>query len=82
MAGEVNMTIICKCGHSVEVHNQFNCTFAFEKENECRCPLGKETVIARYWARRMSKERDEAKKILDRSDVQHYLAWWNANRND
>ncbi|OGO26435.1 MAG: hypothetical protein A2136_05525 [Chloroflexi bacterium RBG_16_54_11] len=73
--------IICDCGHSIEVHNLFNCTFAFEKENECRCPLGKSTVEARWWARcgyqramKAEAERDEAKRSLET-----FLAWRNAN---
>jgi hypothetical protein len=86
--GEMNQ-IICECGHPLLVHNQFNCTYAFEKENECHCALGKETIIARYWAKKEYQralkaeyERDEVKKLLNRPDVQYYLSWWNANRND
>jgi hypothetical protein len=56
-----------------------NCTFAFEKENECHCPLGKETVIARYWARKMAIERNAAlilaKEAINRLEV--FLAWRN-----
>jgi hypothetical protein len=79
----------CACGHRFNVHNQFNCTFAFEKEHECHCPLGRDTIEARYWAKReclravkAEQERDEAKRVLNRKDVQYYLGWWNANRND
>jgi len=78
------MPIICECGHPAAVHNQFNCMYAFEKEDECLCPLGKETVIARYWANKehqravkAEKERDESKNLLN-----YYLGWLNANRND
>ena len=78
------MSIICECGHPLEVHNQFNCIYAFEKEDECHCPLGKETVIARYWAKRMSKELDKVKKELEeqKNKLNYFLSWVNANRND
>ncbi len=73
--------ITCDCGHPLEVHNLFNCTFAFEKENECHCPLGKETVEARWWARheyqrsiKAEAERNEAQRNLEA-----FLAWRNAN---
>ncbi len=73
--------IICQCGHPVEVHNLFNCTFAFEREHECHCPLGEETIIARYWAVKMMRERDAALKIAHEAlqKLELFLAWRNAN---
>lgn len=68
--------LICpNCGHPLAVHNAFNCTYAFERVNECHCGWGKELI-------RVTHERDEALKILNRPDVQQYLAWWNSTRND
>lgn len=68
----------CKeCGHLFAVHNLFNCTYAWEKEDECHCALGRDTLEARYWAVKMRKERDEANGLLS-----YYLGWINANRND
>lgn len=77
----MNGKIICACGHPLEVHNQFNCTFAFEKEHECHCPLGKETIIARHWARKMAADRNEARKQAEVAikNLNYYLAWRNAN---
>jgi hypothetical protein len=94
MAGEVRMAEFhygdtkldqekcAVCGHPFNVHNLFNCTFAFEKVNECSCALGRATLEARYWAKHYKGERDAMKRVLDRPDVQSYLAWWNATRND
>jgi hypothetical protein len=79
---EIDKIICDHCGHPVAIHNRFNCTYALEKENECRCPLGKETIIARHWANKEHQRALKAEKILNRKDVQNYLAWWNANRND
>ncbi len=73
--------ITCDCGHPVAVHNQYNCTYANETENECHCPLGKETIIARYYARLFRSKYEKLKKLMDRPDIQQYLAWWNANHD-
>ena len=68
--------VICpNCKHSIDLHNEWNCTYSFEKAHECHCGWTRALI-------QMAHERDEALKILNRPDVQKYLAWWNANQND
>jgi hypothetical protein len=52
--------IICECGHEAEWHglNNFCCYM-----DGCKCELARETVVARWWARRMMQERDALKHI-------------------
>jgi hypothetical protein len=73
--------IICDCGHPLEVHNLYGCMYAFERQNECHCPLGKETIIARYWARKMKRDVDVAnQKALEATNkLNYFMAWRNAN---
>jgi hypothetical protein len=70
---EMNEEIICECGHKAYEHNRFagyNCHWKKFNVN-CECHLSKETVEARYWARRMKKERDE--------QALRYVQLWNEN---
>jgi hypothetical protein len=56
--------IICECGHGIFHHGREGCSYAIShthKLNElefCGCELTTQAVEARYWARRMMKERD------------------------
>ena len=59
-AYEIEPALICpSCGHSINVHNAFNCTFAFEKEHECHCGWGRALITATH-------ERDDIKMELDK----------------
>jgi hypothetical protein len=60
MDGKMSEEIICECGHKAYEHNRFagyNCHWKKFNVN-CECHLSKETVEARYWARRMMKEKE------------------------
>jgi len=65
------------CGHSIKLHNRWNCTYAFEKENECHCSLNHDVVEARYYAKKYRKEKNEQEKLLN-----YFMAWFYANQND
>jgi len=59
--------IICDCGHGMEDHDNtlyLGCM-------HCGCDHSKETIEARYWARRMMKERDEINSWNDH----HFYLW-------
>jgi hypothetical protein len=74
---------ICQyCKHPFALHNQYNCTYAFEKHDECMCGANRQLLEARYWARFYYSAYSRLKCLLDRPDIQYYIAWWNANRND
>jgi hypothetical protein len=71
------MEIICECGHRIEKHSPNGCK-SFKLISpygyfECTCSLSYSTVEARYWARRMKKERDE--------QALKYVQLWNENAN-
>jgi hypothetical protein len=73
MDGKMSEEIICECGHKAYEHNRFagyNCHWKKFNVN-CECHLSKETVEARYWARRMKKEIDE--------QALKYVQLWNEN---
>jgi hypothetical protein len=62
--------IICECGHGIEEHDSHGCQVwlkheYFYKTLPCQCTLSASLIEARYWARRMMKERDELQLELD-----------------
>ena len=54
------MNIICECGHKVGSHSYLynQCLADIRGGIQCPCLLSYDAVEARYWARRMMKERD------------------------
>ena len=62
--------ITCECGHGIEEHSEFGCEYPPKSMwSNCDCTISKDTIEARYWARRMMKERDEA--LVEVKDIQH-----------
>jgi hypothetical protein len=63
--------IICDCKHDIKKHMDNGCYAAKTEykrntmDEMCDCRLSKETVEARYWARKMMRERDELQLELD-----------------
>jgi hypothetical protein len=63
--------IICDCKHDIKKHMDNGCYAAKTEykrntmDEMCDCRLSKETVEARYWARKMMSERDELQLELD-----------------
>lgn len=59
--------IICECGHGIDEHNGLGCWHIVDviSRKYCTCRIRRDTVEARYWARRMMKERDTLQDQLD-----------------
>ena len=57
--------IMCVCGHAMNCHGSDYCDQGHWDET-CNCHLSRGIVEARYWARRMKRERDELQARKDR----------------
>jgi hypothetical protein len=57
--------ITCECGHKLDDHDVGYCNQWELNDCACECSLNWDAVEARYWARRMMKERDDWKHAAE-----------------
>lgn len=54
---DTKLTIICKCGHSIDEHKPgrlYGCTHSFSEDDECECTMSPQQVEA-WWQRKLAQ---------------------------